>query len=73
MTDFCNEDPEAGNCRNGTNMYFFNKSNSRCEIFTWSCGEHGNRFETYAECIELCGAPRSRGGKNRNNRKKNNS
>lgn len=52
--EFCTEDPESGSCRNITNMWFFNRNHTRCDVFTWSCGEHGNKFPTNDECIETC-------------------
>lgn len=59
---FCSEDPEIGSCRNFTNMWFYNRNNSRCEVFTWSCSDHGNKFTTNAECLQVCTglAPRTR-------------
>lgn len=51
---YCLEDPEIGSCRNFTNKWFYNRNNSRCDVFTWSCGDHGNKFPTNAECLQTC-------------------
>lgn len=54
ISEFCYEDPEIGSCRNASNMWFFNRNHSRCDVFTWSCGDHGNRFATNDQCSETC-------------------
>lgn len=36
------------------NMWFFNNENSRCQVFTWTCGKHLNRFETFEKCEAFC-------------------
>lgn len=48
------DEPESGSCRNVTNMWFFNWNYTRCDVFTWSCGDHGNKFATNEECLETC-------------------
>lgn len=54
VIEFCFEDPESGGCRNVTNMWFFNRNFSRCDVFTWSCGEHDNKFTSSEECYQTC-------------------
>lgn len=54
LSAFCWKDPVAGPCRNSTNKWFFNRNESRCEVFTWTCGNNPNRFDQYEECIETC-------------------
>lgn len=51
----CDEDPVRGECRdNYRNQYFYNRNASRCDVFTWSCGRHGNRFENVEDCMTEC-------------------
>lgn len=56
LPDFCWDDPIDGGCRNAnaTNMYFFNRNHTRCDVFTWTCGRHRNRFETDEHCMQTC-------------------
>ena len=51
------EDPVVGSCRNFSNRWFYNRNNSRCEAFTWSCSEHENKFITIDECEGTCTRP----------------
>ena len=52
--EFCLQDPVIGHCRNASNKWFYNYNDTRCQIFTWTCGDHSNRFDTIEECIETC-------------------
>lgn len=36
------------------NMWFFNNEISRCQVFTWTCGSHMNRFKTHEKCEAFC-------------------
>lgn len=36
------------------NRWFYNNENSRCQVFTWTCGNHYNRFETFEKCEAHC-------------------
>lgn len=46
----------GGGCRraNATNMFFFNRNATRCDVFTYTCGRHRNRFETEESCMTTC-------------------
>lgn len=35
-------------------MYFFNYNETRCDVFTWTCGRHGNKFTNADECMTMC-------------------
>lgn len=55
LVDHCKEPPERGNCgSNITVMWYYNWDDTRCEQFGWNCGDHGNKFETFEECLQTC-------------------
>lgn len=62
ISDFCYDRPMACEERRSKvlkpeevrNMWFFNNSNSRCQVFTWTCGNHMNRFKTLEKCEAYC-------------------
>lgn len=48
------KDPVFGGCRNATNKWFYNRNETRCEVFTWTCGPERNKFDTFEDCTETC-------------------
>lgn len=64
------------------NKWFYNEEFDRCDVFTWTCGEHGNKFSTHEECMVTCtgtqlefqhnGGSQRRKGKGNRQRNKNN-
>lgn len=35
-------------------MYFFNMNETRCDVFTYTCGRHGNKFRNVDDCLTTC-------------------
>ncbi|XP_037024401.1 spondin-1-like isoform X2 [Bradysia coprophila] len=51
---YCREFPDVDPCTNVTNRWLYNWDEKRCEIFSYGCGEHQNRFLTYENCSKTC-------------------
>lgn len=62
-------------------MWFYNWEAKRCDVFSWSCSKHRNKFSTYDDCWKTCSeqntmltnlGPNRRRGKKGRNRNRNN-
>lgn len=63
VSDYCYEKPMECEQRRSArrlqpgevrNMWFYNEENSRCQVFTWTCGIHQNRFKSLEKCEAHC-------------------
>jgi hypothetical protein len=55
----CLQPPMRGNCSRDGKVnevhYFYNKQTNSCGVFAYTgCGDGGNNFVTYADCMATC-------------------
>ena len=45
----------TGQCRARKELYYYDKINNDCKIFTYGgCGGNNNKYRTEMECLETC-------------------
>ncbi|XP_067126055.1 boophilin-H2-like [Centruroides vittatus] len=51
----CHFQPDPGPCRASMHRYYYNLSNSKCEVFIYGgCDGNSNNFETLQDCCDFC-------------------
>ena len=54
----CTLPMEAGPCKAGLTRWYYNTESRRCQEFDYGgCEGNANRFETAAQCQDVCGDP----------------
>ena len=57
--EFCELEPEEGDCRAAMRTYFYNPKSRDCEEFIYGgCGGNANNFDTYLSCMTTCRDPK---------------
>lgn len=56
ISEICGEPMMKGRCNNNILRVYFDKTSSRCRLFSYSgCEGNRNNFQTEKDCYNVCG------------------